>query len=372
MVVGKGGSLLSGARTVKAKAVTVRASGRRCLVGASTPLAALAALGKKPPYSIKDFGRCSRGNAADAAQLFVSSIGGEANDGADGWVYKLRDKIPSLGAGDRLAKLRTQDRLLWFYCVHDAAGHCPPTLRVEVPPTRAAVEPGDGQGLEGRRRRAHQPGGGCHGQLRRPGAGHRRRRIGDRDRPGRRRREDLGNARRRDPVLPGDTHGRQRGLLVLRRLARLLALTALLAGCTVGSGASQSGDVSLTVTRDFGAKQLEHVTDKTDSRRRDRDALPAAQCRRRRHGLRRQVRQRDRRRQGHRLERLVLLRQRDRGRCRRGRVRAVAGRPRLVGLPPLGSGDADPRGRRLLSRAVHPRRARQALPGAGRLCRRCR
>jgi len=133
MIVGKQGKLLSAPRTVKAKSATVKASGRRCLVGASTPLAALVPASKALSLSVKDFGSCSRDNAADAAQLFVNSIGGNRNRGADGWVYKLRNKIPSLGGGDPLARVRQNDRLVWLYCVHDKAGHCPPTLQVAAP-----------------------------------------------------------------------------------------------------------------------------------------------------------------------------------------------------------------------------------------------
>lgn len=142
MVVGRSGEVLSAARAVKAKATTTRASGRRCLVGASTPLSALlAATRKGPSLSVKDFGSCSATNALDAGQLFVRAIGGQSNEGADGWVYKLRDKVPSLGAGDRLARLKNGNRLLWFYCLHDAGGNCQPTLRVEVPGSVAASTP---------------------------------------------------------------------------------------------------------------------------------------------------------------------------------------------------------------------------------------
>lgn len=49
----------------------------------------------------------------------------------------------------------------------------------------------------------------------------------------------------------------------MSKLLCALALSLLLAGCSVGSGASQSGDVSLTATRDFGTRQLEHVSDET-------------------------------------------------------------------------------------------------------------
>lgn len=49
----------------------------------------------------------------------------------------------------------------------------------------------------------------------------------------------------------------------MRYLAPALLLTLLLAGCSLGPGSEQSGDVSLTVTKDFGAKQLERASNRT-------------------------------------------------------------------------------------------------------------
>ena len=70
--------------------------------------------------------------------------------------------------------------------------------------------------------------------------------------------------------------------------------------------------------------------------------------------------------------RLVLLRQRHRGRRGAAARAARAGRPRVVGPPRLGRRDARPRGRRLLPRAVRVGVEGQAGAGADRLRRRAR
>ncbi|MEX0745766.1 MAG: hypothetical protein WD118_09200 [Phycisphaeraceae bacterium] len=122
--------MLADARTVTARAVAVRASGRRCRVAASSPLAALVAAAGRLRLGIKDYGSCSRRNSRDSAQLFVRSIGADRNGGQDGWVYKLRGKVPATGAADRSTRIRTGDRLVWFYCVHATDGSCQRTLEL--------------------------------------------------------------------------------------------------------------------------------------------------------------------------------------------------------------------------------------------------
>jgi hypothetical protein len=134
--------------TVRARAALVRVGRRTCKVGASTPLAALAALLRErgTGYAIRDYGSCSRTNAAAAGQLFVHRIGQDSNHGNDGWFYKLNDRAPEIGAGDPAARLRSGDSLLWFYCHFDESarscqrslkifpvtGSAPGTLRVTV------------------------------------------------------------------------------------------------------------------------------------------------------------------------------------------------------------------------------------------------
>ena len=71
---------------------------------------------------------------------------------------------------------------------------------------------------------------------------------------------------------------------------------------------------------------------------------------------------------GRHAARLVLLRERHRGRQRRGRARGACRRSRLVGLPRLERGDARAGGGRLLPGALPARLRGQALSGAARLC----
>jgi hypothetical protein len=126
--------------TVKVRAALVDVGKRKCKVAASTPLAALAAVlrARGIRYAIRDFGNCSRTNAAAAGQLFVQRIGKDANQGSDGWFYKLNDRAPEIGAGDPSVRLRARDRLIWFYCVFDEqARSCQRSLRI-VPGSMAA------------------------------------------------------------------------------------------------------------------------------------------------------------------------------------------------------------------------------------------
>jgi hypothetical protein len=135
------GRAKSSSGAVRARATLVRVGGRTCKVGASTPLAALAVFlrAHRTGYLIRDYGSCSRTNAAAAGQLFVRRIGKDSNHGNDGWFYKRNDSAPEIGAGDPAARLREGDRLLWFYCVFDEqARSCQRSLRV-VPDTGGAA-----------------------------------------------------------------------------------------------------------------------------------------------------------------------------------------------------------------------------------------
>jgi hypothetical protein len=132
MVVGHDGSVLAKARSVRAASARVRASGRRCKVNGSTPLAALVKAGVG--FHVRDFGSCSRRTGRDSGQLFVDRIAAERNGGQDGWVYKVGRRAGTAGAADPAGPfgsggLRRGDNVLWFYCVHtDAAGGCQRTL----------------------------------------------------------------------------------------------------------------------------------------------------------------------------------------------------------------------------------------------------
>jgi hypothetical protein len=104
---------------VSTRATKVSVAGRRCTAGDGT---ALAALVRSKPGRLKlhDFGSCTR-KASDGAGLFVRSIGGEANRGQNGWVYKVGRRAASAGAADPggpfgRGLLRAGQRVTWFYC----------------------------------------------------------------------------------------------------------------------------------------------------------------------------------------------------------------------------------------------------------------
>jgi hypothetical protein len=139
MVIGAGGAVLAQPRTVAAGATTVHVGSRTCAVSAGTPLAGLAALARSggPQFSLRDYGHCGR-SAANSGQLFVFRVGGETNHGQDGWEYKVDSISGTTGAGDASGplgngrRMRSGDRLLWFWC-EAAAGGCQSTLELGAP-----------------------------------------------------------------------------------------------------------------------------------------------------------------------------------------------------------------------------------------------
>jgi hypothetical protein len=146
MVVGAGGRILSQARTVAASATTVHVGGRSCAVAAGTPLAVLAAVRRAggPGYALRDYGRCGS-SSANSGQLFVYSLGGEANRGQSGWEYKVDHVSGSTGAADPSGprgdgrRLRPGARVLWFWC-NASAGGCQRTL--DLSPSATTVSRG--------------------------------------------------------------------------------------------------------------------------------------------------------------------------------------------------------------------------------------
>jgi hypothetical protein len=138
MVVGSGGTVLSGARTLSAGATTVRVGGRSCAVAAGTPLSVLVALRRVggPSFALRDYGRCGS-SPRDSGQLFVYSLGGERNRGQNGWEYKVDGASGSTGAGDPSGpmgdgrRLRSGSQVLWFWCVASAGG-CERTLHLAL------------------------------------------------------------------------------------------------------------------------------------------------------------------------------------------------------------------------------------------------
>jgi len=162
MIVGPQGTLY-GPRSVDAAATAVAVAGRRCRIGAATPLSALsAAYGQRgPSFSLRDYGACST-DPADAGQLFVTTVGGFVNRGQNGWEYKVDERAGSTGAADPSGAfgngrlLRTGDSVLWFWCDMTANGGCQRTLVIAAssrvgPGGRLAVtvqgDDNDGRGV---------------------------------------------------------------------------------------------------------------------------------------------------------------------------------------------------------------------------------
>jgi hypothetical protein len=100
---------------VKAAGTSVRVGGKRCAVASGTPLAGLLGSGL-PGIRLKDYGSCSK-RPADAAGLYVSRIRKDAAKGPQGWVYKVGNKVSTVGAGDTSGGLlKPHARVTWFYC----------------------------------------------------------------------------------------------------------------------------------------------------------------------------------------------------------------------------------------------------------------
>jgi hypothetical protein len=141
MVVGKD-AVLAGPERVALAARTARVGGKRCSIGRATPLSVLKGTGVS--FRLRDYGACSR-RARDAGSLYVSKIGPDRERGRDGWVYKVGRRAGSAGAADPAGsfgtgrRLRPGQRVLWFWCVKDAADECQRTLETS---SARAVAPG--------------------------------------------------------------------------------------------------------------------------------------------------------------------------------------------------------------------------------------
>lgn len=139
MVVGRE-HVLRDAAPVRLAQRTVRVDGgRRCAVGARTPLGVLA--GTRLRLRLRDYGSCGR-SPRDAGGLYVRQIQRERERGRSGWVYKVGRRTGSGAAGDPggpfgRGGLRRGARVLWFWCELTADG-CQRTLEVRPSSRRAA------------------------------------------------------------------------------------------------------------------------------------------------------------------------------------------------------------------------------------------
>jgi hypothetical protein len=146
MVVGRS-AVLQPPTQVSVPAARVKVGRKSCAIAAGTPLGVLVALRRRggPSFHLRDFGSCSR-RAADANLLFVDKIDGERNAGSDGWVYKVGNRAGTTDAADPKGpfgtgrRLRSGQKVLWFWCTLSAGSRCPPTLSVGV--DSAKVAPG--------------------------------------------------------------------------------------------------------------------------------------------------------------------------------------------------------------------------------------
>jgi hypothetical protein len=138
MVVGRDDALLQPAKRVELRKRTARVSGRRCAVGARTPMSVL--LGAKLKLRLRDYGACGS-DPADASGLYVVAVNGQKERGRGGWVYKLGRKAPATGAADRTRRTRAGARVLWFWCEQSSSGSCQRTL--EASPERRSAKAGE-------------------------------------------------------------------------------------------------------------------------------------------------------------------------------------------------------------------------------------
>ena len=134
MVVGKE-RVLRAPTEVRLKVRKARVEGRRCRIGAATPLSVLVAT--KLKLGLRDYGHCGK-RPRDAAGLYVARVKGERERGRGGWVYKVGRRTPSLGAADPAGRLRDGRRVTWFWCEQDDSGGCQRTLEARPDRTRAA------------------------------------------------------------------------------------------------------------------------------------------------------------------------------------------------------------------------------------------
>ena len=134
MVVGKSGTLvdaahLAGARDGRARVAGARAGSPPRL---RWPRSRRRCVKRRRRLHVRDFGSCARRNARSSGQLFVDRDRRRAQQRPGRLGLQGRRLARDVGAGDPAGRrLRGGDRVLWFYCVLDAATRsCQRTLRV--------------------------------------------------------------------------------------------------------------------------------------------------------------------------------------------------------------------------------------------------
>jgi hypothetical protein len=143
MVVGKH-RVLRAPTEVRLVRRTVRVAGRRCRVGAATPLSVLA--GTHLKLGLRDYARCGR-RPRDAGGLYVTRVARERERGKGGWVYKVGRRAGTTAAADPSGpfgtgrRLRSGQRVTWFWCELKRSGGCQRTL--EAVPERRSAAPGE-------------------------------------------------------------------------------------------------------------------------------------------------------------------------------------------------------------------------------------
>ena len=120
---------------LRARAASVPVGRKRCVVGNATALAALVR-SRPGTLGLRDYGSCSR-RAADAGGIYVRSIRKDRGRGQNGWIYKVGNKQATAGAGDPTGpfgrgRLRSGQRITWFYCLYRRGCQRTLTLRVRL------------------------------------------------------------------------------------------------------------------------------------------------------------------------------------------------------------------------------------------------
>jgi hypothetical protein len=152
MVVFRSGTAIE--KKLRPKRTRVRVDGKRCAVGARTPLAALRR-SRPGRLVLEDFGSCSK-RPRDAGGLYVKRLRKDGEVGPAGWVYKVGRKTPGIGAADPTWRLGPRRPVLWFWCRQ--SGNCQRSLTVRTTVGANGVvsarvtgydDNGDGAAIEG-------------------------------------------------------------------------------------------------------------------------------------------------------------------------------------------------------------------------------